>query len=72
MADDDDRNDETASQNFDYGSSIRFTDDPAPDDAPQQGPLDHPTKDSDVDAHEAYDEGEDEAANTPPNGDQTG
>jgi hypothetical protein len=72
MADDDDRNDTTVSQNFNYDSNIRFTDDPAPEDVPKQQPPDYPTKDSDVDTHQAYDEGEDEASNTPPYGGQAG
>ena len=62
MSDDDDRNDTTASQNFDYNSNIQHTDAPVPGDTPANLPQDHPGFDSNVDATEVYDEGPDDAA----------
>lgn len=49
--------DDNKANDHDYGSNIRFTDDPDPDDSGAALPDDHPATDSNIDAHEKYDEG---------------
>lgn len=54
--------DDNAQNQLDYGSNIRLTDDPLPDDTEEIISDTHPKTDSDIDSHEAYDEGLSSAA----------
>lgn len=61
---DDQKDEPTRRQDQDFDTPFS-----PPSDARQKLPIDHPSKDDSVDEHEAYDEGEDDAAlDNPPGG----